>query len=115
MEVVSLHETPGRAPVYTGILPCQKITEMVATGEIASVPILSGDERIQQDQIQPASIDLCLGDFAYPVDASFLPGKGTKVWDKMRALDADFESFGMDLKGTKASCIWKSHRGPSVS
>ena len=98
MEVVSLHETPGRAPVYTGILPCQKITEMVATGEIASVPILSDDERIQQDQIQPTSIDLCLGDFAYPVDASFLPGKGTKVWDKMRALDADFESFGMDLR-----------------
>src|SRR5207248_2454786 len=51
-----------------------------------------------EDQIQPASIDLRLGDFAYPVDASFLPGKGTRVLDKMRALDADFESFAMDLR-----------------
>src|ERR1700730_13474237 len=85
MEVASLHETPSRAPVYTGILPCQKITEMVASGEIASVPTLSGDEQIQQEQSQPASIDLRLGDFAYPADASFLPGKATKAWHNMRS------------------------------
>jgi dCTP deaminase len=80
---------------YTGFLPCQKIAEMVANGEIAPVGILS---EIAPDQIQPASIDLRLGDFAYPVDASFLPGNGTKVLDKMRELDADFERFAMDLR-----------------
>ena len=94
-EGTSLLETPSRSPVYTGILPCQKISEMVAGGEIAPVGILS---EILPDQVQPASIDLRLGDYAYPVDASFLPGKGAKVLDKMGQLDRDFQSFGMDLR-----------------
>ncbi len=95
MEEANLLESPGRASAYTGILPCQKITEMVAGREIAPVGILS---EICPDQIQPASIDLRLGDFAYPVDASFLPGRGRKVLDKMRELDGSFESFAMDLR-----------------
>src|SRR3954468_7776244 len=93
MEAAPLTETPVKAP-YTGILPCQKITQMVASREVAPIDILSD---ISRDQIQPASIDLRLGHRAYPVDASFLPGRGTRVLDKMRSLDADFESFGMDL------------------
>ncbi|HEV2703270.1 MAG TPA: 2'-deoxycytidine 5'-triphosphate deaminase [Steroidobacteraceae bacterium] len=95
MEVVSLLEGTARSPVYTGILPCQKIVEMVANGSIVSTGILSD---ICPDQIQPASIDLRLGDVAYPIDASFLPGKDTSVLHKMRELDSDFESFGMDLR-----------------
>jgi dCTP deaminase len=95
MEQANLIEIPNRAAAYTGILPCQKIIEMVATGEIAPVGILS---EISPDQIQPASIDLRLGDFAYPVDASFLPGKGTNVLEKMGELDGSFESFAMDLR-----------------
>ena len=88
-------ETPTRSSVYTGILPCQKIAGMVANGEIAPVGILS---EILPDQVQPASIDLRLGDYAYPVDASFLPGKGTKVLDKMAELDPDFQSLRLDLR-----------------
>jgi len=95
MEVVTLLEPTSRASAYTGILPCQKISEMIAHRDIAPVGILSD---ISPDQIQPASIDLRLGDLAYPVDASFLPGKGTRVLDKMRELDAGFESFAMDLR-----------------
>jgi dCTP deaminase len=95
MDQPNLIEAPNRASAYTGILPCQKIVEMVAGHEIAPVGILS---EILQDQIQPASIDLRLGDFAYPVRASFLPGRGVKVLDKMRELDGDFESFAMDLR-----------------
>ena len=94
MAAGSLFKTPQRSPVYTGILPCQKISEMVANEEIAHAGILSG---ILPDQIQPASIDLRLGDYAYPVDASFLPGKGMKVLAKMAEIDPDFQSFGMDL------------------
>jgi dCTP deaminase len=94
-EGVTLLETPARSAVYTGILPCQKIGEMVANAEIAPVGILSD---ILADQVQPASIDLRLGDYAYPVDASFLPGRGARVLDKMAELDPDFRSFGMDLR-----------------
>ena len=94
-EVTSVLETSPRSSVYTGILPCQKISEMVASGEISPQGILSN---ILPDQVQPASIDLRLGDFAYPIDASFLPGEGAKVLAKMSELDADFHSFGMDLR-----------------
>ena len=80
----------------TGILPYQAIVEMLQNGEIKSSEILH-DAHIEPDQIQPASIDLRLGDFAYPVDTSFLPGRGVKVLEKMRQLDADFERFKIDL------------------
>lgn len=95
MESANVLEAPTRSSVYTGILPCQKISEMVANAEIAPLEILS---QILADQVQPASIDLRLGDCAYPLDASFLPGKGTKVLEKMRELDADFQSFGIALR-----------------
>jgi dCTP deaminase len=75
-EVSSVLESSTRSSVYTGILPCQKISEMVAGGEIAPLGILSD---ILPDQVQPASIDLRLGDYAYPIDASFLPGEGAYV------------------------------------
>jgi dCTP deaminase len=82
----------------TGILPYQVIVEMVQNGEIKSSEILS-DAAIESDQIQPASIDLRLGRFAYPVDTSFLPGRGTTVLKKMRDLDPDIERFKIDLSG----------------
>jgi dCTP deaminase len=87
----------GRAPVYTGILPCQKIRAMLSSGEILPAGILK-DNEITPGQIQPASIDLRLGDYAYPVDASFLPGKGVKVPEKMRELDPSFERFKISLR-----------------
>ena len=89
-------ESPARAPSYTGILPCQKIREMLGAGEISPAAILENE--IAPDQIQPASIDLRLGEFAYPVDASFLPGKDMKVLEKMRELDAGFERFKISLR-----------------
>jgi dCTP deaminase len=80
--------------VTTGILPYQTIKLMVENGEIAASDIFAG---IEPDQIQPASIDLRLGRYAYPVDTSFLPGSGVRVLDKMRQLDPDFERFKIDL------------------
>jgi dCTP deaminase len=84
-----------RQSVYTGILPFQAIREMVDGAEVAATEILGG--RIEADQIQPASIDLRLGRYAYPVDTSFLPGRDVKVMDKMEELDPDFERFKIDL------------------
>lgn len=86
-------EAPARQPAYTGILPSQAIQEMVRNREIVTVL-----DSIETDQIQPASIDLRLGQYAYPVDTSFLPGRNTKVLDKMGQLDTDFERFKIDLR-----------------
>ena len=83
---------PTRGGDYTGIFPSQKIKEMLNGNEIKSVM------NIDHDQVQPASIDLRLGDYAYPVDTSFLPGKGMKVFDKMKQLDNRFADFGIDLR-----------------
>src|SRR3954451_5253090 len=41
---------------------------------------------IEEDQIQPASLDLRLGEVAYRVRASFLPGPGATVRDKLERL-----------------------------
>lgn len=78
---------------YTGILPGQKIRQMLASGEIK--PLM---RPIEADQLQPASIDLRLGDHAYPIDTSFLPGKGLRVLDKMKQLDERFGDFKIDLR-----------------
>ena len=57
----------------TGILPAQGLEYLVrVTKEIISL-----DDPIQEDQFQPASLDLRLGAKAYRVRASFLPGKST--------------------------------------
>ena len=91
---MAVAQEAGRSPAYTGILPCQKIREMLAAGQILPAPM----NQIDPDQIQPASIDLRLGEYAYPVDASFLPGRGVKVLEKMEELDASFRRFQIDLR-----------------
>jgi dCTP deaminase len=61
----------------TGILPCQAISALWRDGEItAAQPLLDG-------QIQPSSLDLRLGEVAYRVRASFLPGPGQKMAQKI--------------------------------
>ncbi len=64
----------------TGILPAQSIREAIGRG------LVLADEPIGEDQIQPASLDLRLGDVAYRVQASFLPGPGASVQDKLDGL-----------------------------
>ncbi|HEV8046596.1 MAG TPA: 2'-deoxycytidine 5'-triphosphate deaminase [Terriglobales bacterium] len=64
----------------TGILPSQSIRELIAKGRII------GNRAITEEQIQPASLDLRLGDIAHRVQASFLPGPGGKVEAKVKDL-----------------------------
>lgn len=60
-----------------GVLPSQTIRQMIAEAQIlATAPIPNG-------QIQPASLDLRLGKKAWRVRASFLPGKGNLVLDRL--------------------------------
>src|SRR6266404_3886267 len=65
----------------TGLWPSQLLRAAVMHGrEIqASAPIEDG-------QIQPASLDLRLGEVAYRVRASFLPGPRSSVRDKLESL-----------------------------
>ena len=65
----------------TGILPFQELEHLVRVGK----DILAADP-IQDDQIQPASLDLRLGSVAYRVRASFLPGKSSTVLEKLEQL-----------------------------
>jgi dCTP deaminase len=75
-------EASGASRHGTGILPSQAIRELVRSREIGSV------SAIAEEQVQPSSLDLRLGATAYRVNASFLPGPGATVRDKI-------EAFGM--------------------
>lgn len=59
-----------------GILPCQSIEDLIAQGAIGSLTPLNSD------QVQPASLDLRLGERCWRVRASFLPGR-RKVMDRL--------------------------------
>jgi len=64
----------------TGIFPSEKIRELISNGRIFS------ESKIEESQIQPSSIDLRLGSFAYRVRASFLPGNNSTVSEKVKDL-----------------------------
>jgi len=90
---------PYGGPQSTGILASQDLRGLVDSGGILS------DDRIAEDQIQPASLDLRLGRKAYRVRASFLPGPNSTVRDKIKA----FEMHEMDLSKPTAlerGCVY---------
>ena len=77
-----LHADPA------GVIPAQAIARMAAEGAItAAEPLAPG-------QIQPASLDLRLGDHAFRLRASFLPG-GAPLAERR----ADFEMHRIGLAG----------------
>lgn len=63
-----------------GILPSQAIRALFAEGHIKASCALV------EEQVQPASLDLRLGQVAYRVRASFLPGPATPVTEKLGEL-----------------------------
>ncbi len=64
----------------TGILPSQEISALIDRGNIIAAPA------VNPDHIQPASLDLRLGDMAHRVRASFLPGPNSTVEAKIKEL-----------------------------
>jgi len=83
------------APHNTGVLPYQSLRELVRAREIFAV------EPIEPEQFQPASLDLRLGHVAYRVRASFLPGGGATVQQKI-------QQFGMhEIDLTKGAVLEK--------
>lgn len=73
-----------------GVLPMQELRAMIARGEIAAP-----GGGVQPDQLQPASLDLRLGQRAWRMRASFLAGKGRTVTERL----AEFEMHQMDIAG----------------
>ncbi len=70
----------ARRTARPGILPAQGIRALVEAGTIRlAMPVAVG-------QIQPASLDLRLGEVAFRVRASFLPGPGSDVAQKLSEL-----------------------------
>ena len=63
----------------TGIVPSQALRALINREIQAALPIA-------EDQIQPASLDLRLGEVAYRVRASFLPGPNATVMEKLEDL-----------------------------
>ena len=77
---MSAASIPPDLALPPGILPARVITDFCAKG-------LIGLERpLDQDQVQPASLDLRLGPVAWRVRASFLPGPKLRVEEKLTQL-----------------------------
>lgn len=72
----------------TGILNDRRLRALIDSGAI------KGLSPVEDGQIQPASIDLRLGATAYRLRASFLPGTGHSVRDR---LDSDVVMHTLDL------------------
>jgi dCTP deaminase len=86
-------------PRTTGILPSQEISNLIARGHIRATPA------IHPDHIQPASLDLRLGDMAHRVRASFLPGPNHTVSDRIK----DLRMARIDLTGApvlEKDCVY---------
>lgn len=63
-----------------GILPCQAIEALIDQGAITTQSPWAAD------QVQPASLDLRLGARCWRVRASFLPGPGRTVMERLKAV-----------------------------
>jgi dCTP deaminase len=75
--------------VESGILPAQAVRVLVSAGSLKLA------EPLSPGQLQPASVDLRLGPKAYRVRASFLPGPGASIEDRLSDLmlhEVDLES-----------------------
>lgn len=66
-----LHDEVAETSRIEGMLPSQEIRELIAKGHVRAFP------EIAEGQIQPASLDLRLGDVGYRVQASFVPQNST--------------------------------------
>jgi dCTP deaminase len=72
------------AGAATGVLPSQRLREAVKRGWVTA-----GDWRVPLESIQPASVDLRLGEYAWALRCSFLPDSGSTVEEKIEDLKFD--------------------------
>ena len=84
--ILDAHE-PGVAEALFsapfGLFGRQKIKAMIGR------KLIRAESEIEPSQLQPASLDLRLSKEAYRVRASFLPGRGVAVRDRLKSLNAE--------------------------
>ncbi|MHB1859118.1 MAG: 2'-deoxycytidine 5'-triphosphate deaminase [Solirubrobacteraceae bacterium] len=86
----NLHEATPRCaaaqdePVGSGILPAQALREAVAREWVSA-----GNWRIPKESVQPASLDVRLGEHAWALRCSFLPDVRSSVEEKIADLAFD--------------------------
>ncbi|OYW56016.1 MAG: 2'-deoxycytidine 5'-triphosphate deaminase [Hyphomicrobium sp. 32-62-53] len=99
LKAKSTRSKPLGIAVANGILPAQAIRALISGNALKLA------EPLAEGQLQPASVDLRLGREAYRVRASFLPGPGSKVTDKL----GDLKLHTIDLtKGAvlETGCVY---------
>ncbi len=69
----------------TAILPSQAIADLIAQGAITvpTVSSVTARHATTHSQVQPASLDLRLGERAFRVRASFMPGPGMVITERL--------------------------------
>jgi len=88
---------PDSDSLSKGILPVQRLEELVRNGNIRA------GNPISEDQIQPSSIDLRLGKIGYRVSASFLPTQFATVQQKLQEMvveEIDLANSALLKKGS---------------
>src|SRR5581483_3211326 len=83
----------------TGVLPSQDIRALIEAGRVRAYT------EIKEEQIQPASLDLRIGEVAHRVQASFLPGPSCTVEQKIQ----DLRMARIDLTKTsvlETGCVY---------
>ena len=81
-----------------GILPDHMIEALAQAGAILRA------YDFVPDQVQPASLDLRLGEVAYRVRASFLPGPSTTVAEKFLASFSSSFSYS-EMRSSMVRCL----------
>jgi len=74
--------------MHSGVLPYQSLREATENEWI-----VAGEWRIPREAIQPASIDLRLGEYAWALRCSFLPERSSTVEEKVQ--DIAFERIDL--------------------
>ena len=96
-------------PADKGILPDRMIDALARAGAIVPArPLVPG-------QIQPASLDLRLDDVAFRVRASFLPGPGTSVADRIAALKLHQINLGRRCGVGDRLCLHRAADGAACA
>ncbi len=90
-----------------GILPAQAIRKLIGAGAIRAdrAPTGRGRSVFEDDQIQPASLDLRAGATAFRVRASFLPGPGFTVAGRLEEVGLHAIELG-DGAVLETGCVY---------